>query len=443
MSTTEPTSGPDIAGFLSAVRERDLEVHSLVVLRDGETIARHWWEPYRASSIQLVYSLSKSFTSTAIGLLVAEGKVALTDRVADFFPEAVPESANDHLRSLTLWHLLTMSVGRTTDSFGDMISRDQPWIKSFFQGDFQFPPGSRFLYDTGATYMAARILYRITGQTLTEYLEPRLFRPLGIDETEWLTDPEGVDIGGSGLHITTEAIAKLGQLYLQKGRWDGQQVVPAEWVAAATARQVDNSEFGAGDWAEGYGFQFWRCRHGFYRGDGAFGQLCLVMEAHDMVVALTSCVDDMQKLFDTCYEFLIPGDHPSSAPAGVALEVPRPRGDSAPDPALFGTYRGEGHSVRVNEHGLTIDGSEIPHRYRWHEFANDPWLRRRGRVAIAGAWPAPFEMRLRVQFLHEPASYQLVLTFDPQARTLTVTSTIRGVFIDPADATKVWEGRAD
>ena len=136
--------------------------------------------------------------------------------------------------------------------------------------------------------MLSAIVQKATGKTVLDYLRPRLFEPLGIENPTWETSPQGISLGGYGLSIRTEDIARFGQLYLQKGKWQGKQLVPAAWVEAATARQTSNGSNPKSDWDQGYGYQFWRCRHGAYRGDGAFGQFCIVMPEQDAVVAITS-----------------------------------------------------------------------------------------------------------------------------------------------------------
>ena len=154
--------------------------------------------------------------------------------------------------------------------------------------------------------MLSAIVQKATGKTVLDYLKPRLFEPLGIEHPTWETSPQGISTGGYGLSIRTEDIAKFGQLYLQKGKWHGKQLVPAAWVEAATARQTSNGSNPKSDWDQGYGYQFWRCRHGAYRGDGAFGQYCIVMPEQDAVIAITSGVKDMQAVLNLVWDKLLP-----------------------------------------------------------------------------------------------------------------------------------------
>ncbi len=315
--TSLPRSTPEAQGlsskaisdFLLAAEQENLELHSLMLVRHGQVVAEGWWKPYSADKIHLLYSLSKSFTSTAVGLAVAEGKLSINDKVISFFPDDLPETISDHLAAMTVHHLLNMATGHTLDTTQRMMERGDNWAKNFLAIPPEQAPGSIFNYNSGATYMLAAILHKLTGVTLLEYLRPRLLEPLGITQTHWISDPKGIHIGFSGLHVVTESIAKFGQLYLQKGLWQGKQLIPENWVKTATQKHIDcTSPAGEGipDWDQGYGYQFWRCQHNAYRGDGAFGQYCVVMPEQDAVLAITSGVIDMQAVLDLVWKHLLP-----------------------------------------------------------------------------------------------------------------------------------------
>jgi hypothetical protein len=199
--------------------------------------------------------------------------------------------------------LLRMSTGHQAEP---SLRTEQPWTKAFLAQPVPHKPGTHFLYNTSATYMLSAIVQKATGMTVLDYLRPRLFEPLGIEHPTWGTSPQGVTLGGYGLSIRTEDIARFGQLYLQKGEWRGKQLVPEGWVGAATARQTSNGSNPKSDWNQGYGYQFWRCRHGAYRGDGAFGQFCLVMPQEDAVITITSGVKSMQSVLDLVWDKLLP-----------------------------------------------------------------------------------------------------------------------------------------
>jgi CubicO group peptidase (beta-lactamase class C family) len=267
-----------VLGFVEATDARIDSLHSFMLVRHGHVVAEGWWAPYNPQSPHMLFSLSKSFTSTAVGLAIAEGKLSLDDPVLKFFPDDAPANPSSNLKSMRVSDLLRMSTGQQTEPGRPA---NVPWTRAFLAHPVPFKPGTHFLYNTSGTYMQSAIVQKVTGQTVLEYLQPRLFEPLGIVHPTWEMSPQGISTGGYGLSIRTEDIAKFGQLYLQKGQWEGKQLVPKSWVAAATARQTSNGSSPTSDWDQGYGYQFWRCRHGGYRGDGAFGQYCIVLPKED------------------------------------------------------------------------------------------------------------------------------------------------------------------
>jgi CubicO group peptidase (beta-lactamase class C family) len=283
-------------------------VHSFMLLRHGKVAAEGWWAPYGPDLPHILYSLSKSFTSTAIGLAVAEGRLSVDDPVLTFFPADAPADPSPNLRAMCVRHLLAMNTGHhadTTDAVFGCGHAD--WPRAFLALPVEHEPGARFVYNTAATYMLSAIITQLTGETLLEYLRPRLFAPLGIEHPTWEADPRGINLGGTGLHIRTEDIACFGQMYLQHGMWEGKQIVPSAWIAEATRIHSDNGDPASGsDWTQGYGYQFWRCRHDAYRGDGAFGQFCVVLPEQGAVLAITSGVRDMQAVLDKVWKHLLP-----------------------------------------------------------------------------------------------------------------------------------------
>ena len=291
-----------ISGLLDACAAARLELHSLMVLRHGHVVAEGWWEPYAPDELHLLYSLSKSFTATAVGLAVEEGLLGVDDLVVSFFPEDVPDDLHPHLARMRVRHLLSMSTGHREDTL-DRLDRARV-VASFLALAPEEEPGTWFTYNNGATMMLSAIVTRLTGVRLLDYLRLRLLEPLGIVDANWQRLGE-LDLGFSGLHLTTESVAKLGQLFLQGGSWYGQQLVPAEWVDEASRLQVDNPREPNPDWRQGYGYQFWMGRRG-YRGDGAFGQFCLVLPEEDAVVAITSATEDMQAILDCVWKELLP-----------------------------------------------------------------------------------------------------------------------------------------
>ncbi|WP_055552053.1 serine hydrolase [Streptomyces sp. NBRC 110028] len=317
--STPAAKGVDARGvgaFLDALEAAPgLEPHSLMIVRHGHVVASGWWAPYTADRPHLLYSISKSFTSTAAGFAVAEGLMSLDDPVISYFPEFDGDITDPRSRAMLVRHVAAMSSGHLTDAREQAFTRDpaEP-VRGFLLTPPDRDPGTVFAYNNAATYSLAAIVQRVTGQSLTDYLRPRLFDPLGIGETAWIQRPPGRDLGFSGMYATTDALARLGLLYLGDGVWEGRRLLPAAWVAEATRAQISNADGTAAgavsDWQQGYGFQFWRSRHG-YRGDGAYGQFCLVLPEHDAVVAMTTDTENMQAVLDKVWRHLLPAFGPA------------------------------------------------------------------------------------------------------------------------------------
>jgi len=305
--------------LLDSFAEKELELHSIMILRRGKVVAEGWWQPYRADDTHMLFSLSKSFTSTAIGFAVEEGLISLDDLVCDFFADKLPDQVGPNLAQMRIRHLLTMSAGHDQDPTVNVFSTpDGDWVKAFLAQEVAHEPGTHFVYNTAATYMLSAIIRQVTGQNLIDYLTPRLFEPLGIVGATWENCPQGTNVGGSGLSVKTSDIAKFGQLYLQQGVWNGKQLISREWVREATSKQMEIPGEPASDWTQGYGYQFWRCRHNSYRGDGAFGQFCVVVPEQQLVVAITAGVMNMQAVLDSLWDVLLPALSPAPLPADQA-----------------------------------------------------------------------------------------------------------------------------
>ena len=307
----EGVSSKGIIDFLDAIAQSKHEMHSIMILRHGKVIAEGWWSPYRPDLKHTLYSLSKSFTSTAVGFAVSEKKLSVNDKVISFFPDKLPANVSDNLSQLTIKDLLSMSAGQAPDPSSAIVPTDD-WIKIFFATPIVNKPGSVFLYNSMATYMLSAIVQKVTGQKIIDYLKPRLFEPLGIQGMDWESDLAGINVGGWGFRIKTEDIARFAQLYLQKGKWNGKQILPATWVEEATTFKIDNApgmsqiSKDSSDWRQGYCYQFWRSRHNSFRGDGAFGQYALVLPEQDAVIAITSETPDMQGELNLVWKYLLP-----------------------------------------------------------------------------------------------------------------------------------------
>ncbi|MFJ5558626.1 serine hydrolase domain-containing protein [Streptomyces sp. NPDC093250] len=319
LPTADPAAqGVDASGvhaFLDALEaDPDIEPHSLMILRHGHLVAAGWWAPYTARRPHLLYSLSKSFTATAAALAEAEGLIDFDAPVLSYFPEFEADITDPRSRAMLVRHVASMASGHEDETVDATYGTDphEP-VRGFLLQPPQRDPGTVFAYNQPCTYTLGAIVQRVTGQTLTAYLRPRLFDPLGIGETLWQRDRTGREIGFSGLHAATDAVARLGQLYLDDGVWRGERLLPEGWVARASHRHIPTA--GATlvgdrqDSIRGYGYQFWMSRHGF-RGDGAYGQFCIVLPEHDAVIAATSGTERMQEYLDLVWQHLLPAFRP-------------------------------------------------------------------------------------------------------------------------------------
>jgi CubicO group peptidase (beta-lactamase class C family) len=344
-----PRATPESTGVSSAAIESFLghlesavdSPHSFMLVRQGKVIAEGWWAPHASDAQHVFFSLSKSFTSTAVGLAIAAGRLNLNDRVIDHFPLESPPHPSQNLSGLRIRDLLAMNTGHHQEDLAKFswvpADPNQTLVESFLQLPVAHKPGTHFLYNTPATYMLSAIVQKVTGQGLVDYLNPRLFIPLDIQRPHWDESRDGIALGGFGMRATTEDIAKFGQLYLQKGEWNGRRLIPASYVAAATSKQTSNGSNPDSDWDQGYGYQFWLNKTSGFRGDGLFGQFCIVLPEYDTVVAMTSGTLDMGGVMNQIWQHLLPAlgplPYPENQSAAQALadrltglQMVRPRG---------------------------------------------------------------------------------------------------------------------
>ncbi len=453
MTVTLPRTTPEQQGiasaavldFVEAVEAQIHELQSFVLVRHGSIAAEGWWSPYTREQRHMVFSLSKSFTSTAVGFAVSEGYFSLDDTLLSFFPDETPADMNDHWAAMRVRDLLSMSTGQAFDSWAAMVNQTR-WIAGFFEVPVLHAPGTTFLYNTGATYMLSAIVQKTTGMNVLNYLESRLFQPLGIENAAWFESPEGITAGGIGLSIKTEDIARFGQLYLQNGRWNGSQVIPETWITEATALHMTNADHPNPDWSQGYGYQFWRCRHGAYRGDGVFGQYCIVMPEQDAVLAITGGVDvfEMQKPLNLVWDILLPAmgsaplpDDPASQRrlteklASLACPLVTGQPDSPTARQVSGKmYQVDANALGLEEVTLNFDDSmgsivvktaagedSIPCGFgTWIQghtrlFAQ-PLLFDDALTASSGAWTADDTFTMVVRLLETPFFHTVAFYFD-------------------------------
>jgi CubicO group peptidase (beta-lactamase class C family) len=358
-------SARSIAALLDRLEAQSVELHSLMVVRHGHVVAEGWWAPYSAERPHLLYSLTKSFTSVAVGLVIADGLLSLDDRVVDVLPEHVPADISEQGRRITVHHLLSMTAGHGTDSLAEAWELEpDDLVKGFLRVPFPEPEGSLHTYDNATTYVLARMVERVTGRGLPELLDERLFRPMGIEHAEWDRVASGAAFGFHGLHLTTEAVAAFGELLLRGGRWGDRRLVPRAWVELATERHIETRQLeddSAGpDFLCGYGYQFWMSRHG-YHGNGAFGQHCLVVPSHDLVIVVTANIEQTNELPGAFWDCLLPGLDDAGSPQEDEILADRLRRLSlAPVPGSAAPSRSGTARIDASAEGSALpDGTTV------------------------------------------------------------------------------------
>ena len=390
------------AGLLSFVKAAEkmtdkVQFHSLILLRHGKLVCKMNWEPYDDVTPHTLFSLSKSFTSCAAGFAVSEGLLKWDSKVTDILPEEVPEGMETELSQITLENLLCMGSGLAEESDSPSPDPKVTWAKHVLQCGVKYPPMTHFHYNTFGTYLVSCMIQKVTGKTVRDYLVPRLFDPLGIRTPDWDLSPQGVCCGGFGLHLTSMDIARFGQCLLQDGKWHGRQILPEGWVELATKEHIANYKDApeeGNEWAQGYGFQFWRCTGGRYRGDGAFGQVCMVDTKLDAVLAVTCGAKDMGAEYALIREHIFPAFDAEKATAREMNRLQQQIADLKQD---FCEDDGSDKPLPEGEFFTQTDGMECVIRFeKYHcdlirftmRTGNEPWNRfdfylPRGKAAMA------------------------------------------------------------
>jgi CubicO group peptidase (beta-lactamase class C family) len=447
-----------IGAFLDDAAAAGLELHSFMLWRAGAVVAEGFWRPYTADRPHMQHSATKSWTATAVGLAIGEGRFALDDRVVGFFPEHLPEEVSDNLAAMTVRDLLTMRTGHATGiSGGEWRGLAGSWVAAFLREPVPQPPGETFIYSSASSYMLSAIVTRTTGQTVHDYLKPRLLAPLGMSELHWDVSPEGIGTGGNGLSCTTEDVLKFGVLHLNQGVWEGRRLLPADWVRAATSRQVEHASLGRLDGRryqaptataerrEGYGYQWWMAPHGGYRASGVFGQQCVVLPRHDAVIAITAgLANTTPRLMQAIWTHLLPaldggdaGDDAALATRLAGLALPGPGGaltsplaeslsgarfafppnedgvaeirlDFTADACRFTLTDARGAHGIENGFGVAIEGDTTMTGNRLHHQYQPDTLR----VVAQAAWPAPDRLELQWRFVETAFCDTVSLRFD-------------------------------
>ena len=310
--------------------QRIVNLHSIMVVKDGKVVEEKYFGEWTAEKPHPMFSVSKTFTAAAVGIAIDEGLLSLTDKVAEYFPDKKVEG---NPCNATVEDLLMMAGGHDTDPSADVLVIDpqsrSSYIKEgaeiadiFFNHPFVHKPGELFVYNSLGTYILSAIITKLSGESLLDYLTPRLFEPLGIEKPVWEADKYGINAGGWGLELKTEDMAKMGLLLLQNGKLGRKQLIPAKWVEAMSSKHIECAPAGVrieeaeevcgipaeiNDWRQGYCYQMWRCvPEGSFRADGAGGQFILVLPSKSAVVIMTSWTGNLQRELDLVWEYIYP-----------------------------------------------------------------------------------------------------------------------------------------
>lgn len=298
----------DLEGFLEATKESN--IYGVIVKQNGVIVGEYH---YGKEMVRPQYSATKSFTSTAVGIAIDEGIISLEDQVISFFDEEVPENPGERLKALKIKHLLKMAMGHgagylMADSSWGTTPREEVeeknWVKYCFERPMPYNPGDKFVYDNSCAYILGVIVQKVTGETLVDYLMPRLFEPLGIEKPTWEVCPMGYNFGAGGIFLKISDLCKLGELYLNKGNWNGRQIVSEKWVKEASIKHIDTDS--KGDWCRGYGYQFWRGKHDSYRADGKYGQYSIVIEDKKAVIAINAHAEKVRRIMEAVWSEIWP-----------------------------------------------------------------------------------------------------------------------------------------
>jgi CubicO group peptidase (beta-lactamase class C family) len=428
----EGVSTAGILDFLTAVDSGNVELHSFMFIRHGKVIAEGWWSPYSPDYKHILFSASKTFTATAIGLAQAEGLLKVTDRVTSFFPYSLPDTISDYMKGMTIANLLSMSVGQDPVL---MTSGNGNWIRDFFAAAPVYQPGTVFKYNNMATFMLSATVQQVTGKTVFEFLNPRIFTPLDIHGIDWENSPQGINMGATGLRLRTEDMAKFGQLLLQGGMWNGKQLIPKEWVATATSFKIQSNDPGNtrpkanNDWEWGYCYQMWRGRNNTVRLDGAAGQYVVLIPDHDAVVVMTGGTMFAQLELDLINNYLIPAiksDKPLPADAQLYSVLQQKEKGLSLKPAAAASVRSE-MEAKISGKEFMLGNNDLAMQSVYFTFNNavcDMAIKRNGNITVLKAGADNWKMtNADLSFLIVPSLPGIVRTID--ANYTVPLSTVR------------------
>ena len=439
----------------------ECDIHHVMVLRHGKVVAELHPSPFRAEDSHTLYSASKTFTALAVGCAIDDNLLRLTDRVMTFFPDKRSDRVSDNMADMTVRDLLMMASGMKSD--WTMRNNSTDWVKDWLAKSVDDKPGTVFQYDSMCSFMLSAIVQRVTGQTMLEYLQKKLFAPMHITVADWETSPDGINTGGWGLRVQAETMAKLGLLLLNKGNWNGQQLVSADYVTEACSRLIDGGAketVPPTDGNQGYGYQVWQSKWpGSYRADGAMGQYTVVVPQEDLVVVILGMKLYGHEELACIWNQLMPGI--TNAPLQpekklqnrlvklcTAAKLSLPKGKSTTKKAK--AYMGKQLQLTNNRFGLkwlAVDGSAL--QLAREDGTQEQWIMGCGRwqyntmtgfpyysinaihrmlgfshgftAAAAYAWTSPMVLEIRIHYVDWISGMRFVIDFDKNEVTLCDT----------------------
>jgi len=286
-----------VSEYLEAIRTLGVtnELNSIMVIKDGKKLLEYYDCCYGPDFLNICWSASKTFTAVAVGFAVQDGLLSLDSKLVDYLEASeLPASVSDTLAGLNVYNLLRMSSGLRLDPVGDTGSgKLKTPVKTVLEGGFIFSPGEKFKYNSHDTYLLSVLVQKATGKKVEDYLKDKLFEPLGICDYHWDVSAEGYNMGGWGLYISTESLAKMGQFFLQNGEWNGKQLLDSAWIEQAMSPQIypGGEIIAEDDWRCGYGYQMWQCTHNAVRLAGSYGQWSIICPDKNAVIVVTQHVN--------------------------------------------------------------------------------------------------------------------------------------------------------
>lgn len=407
-----------VLSFINSIKDHNIknEVRSFVIMQKGDLVAEAWFDPYGPEIPHQMFSVSKSFTSIAIGIAEAEGYFSLKDKLYDYVKEDVTDIADqipDHAKEATIEDFLMMAVGQEDDLVNANLFQEKNWSQVFYSFEFIHKPGQVFKYNTGATYMLSVMFQKVVGMPLNDYLDQKIYQPLGIEKPYWMFCHRGYNTGGFGLRLKTRDLAKFGQLLLQEGIWEGVALIPIEYLKKATSALIT----GDGD---AYGYQFWQNEVGGFRADGMYGQYCYVIPKRDLVIAMTCSLEDTTEVKEKILAHLIASD----LKAEGKIEGLKLLGEHQVTPPSYeSTYILEDNQFGFSQVAILCDKKQlvlIPDNTpakeivigldHWHSI-NDKIMGFKEPIRIRGVWQSESELLVQYRPIETPYVLEGVLTF--------------------------------